>query len=533
MWRTLGITETDWQQTPPAVQTKLCSQYHEAHSLKLRSVSAKKQIAALSDPAARIQRLNQRIARQQTQITHLQQQLTQHHLTETARWSAEIVRLNAEITNLKEKLGQNSRNSSLPPSSDSPFGKPAAMREPSGCRQGAQSGHPGAGHRLKPIDQVDRVVELRPSACLSCGSLLLGADEVPARRQTIEITAAGTLLTEYRRHALRCISCRKINRAEWSEEARGGAFGGRVIAVIGYLTGRLGISHRDAVDAMHELFAVKISLGSISAAQKRLSQTLAAPVAALHELVERELVSLVDETSWKECGQKPWLWVKATAQATVFRILPGRSQQDARAMIGKNETGIVTSDRYPGYNHLAQQHRQICWAHIQRDFQAISERAGDSTVIGEGLLKQSKQLFRLWRLVRDGTITKIEFQKLIVPIKEKVGDLLFTGTVSSHSKTRNTCSKIVKLELSLWTFSRVEGIEPTNNQAERALRRAVLWRRKPFGTQSESGSRFVERILTVVTTLRQQRRSVLDYLKMVCATNAAGKNLTGLHSPAR
>ncbi|CAA9333103.1 Mobile element protein [uncultured Microcoleus sp.] len=527
MWRTLGIDEIDWRHTPFAVQTKLRSQYHETHSLKLRSVFTQKQIASLTEPAAYIQRLNQRIASQEKQIIHLRQQLT-----ETICQSAEIARLNAEIADLKEKLGRNSRNSSLPPSSDSPFGKPAASREPSGCGQGAQAGHTGAGHRLKPIDQVDRMIDLRPSACSFCGSLLLGTDESPARRQVIEITAAGTSLTEYRRHCLRCLSCRKINRAEWSEEARGGAFGAKVVAVIGYLTGRLGISHRDAVDAMRELFAVKISLGSISAAQKRLSQNLVEPVAALHEFVERQWASLVDETSWREKQTKPWLWVKATARATVFRILPGRSQQDARTMIGKNEMGVVTSDRYPGYNHLALQHRQICWAHIQRDFQAIAERAGDSTVTGEGLLKQSKQLFRLWRLVRDGTITKIEFQKLIVPIKEKVSDLLFAGTVSSHSKTRKTCSKIVKLELSLWTFSRVEGIEPTNNQAERALRRAVLWRRKSFGTQSESGSRFVERILTVVTTLRQQRRSVLDYLKMACAANAAGENMTGLNPPA-
>lgn len=348
MWRTLGICEHDWQQTPPAVQSKLSLQYHEAHSLRLRSVSYRGQIASLTEPAAHIERLNRRIASQQKQIVQLQQQLT-----DTARQSADIARLKAEIAKLKEKLGQNSRNSSLPPSSDSPFGKPAAVREPSPCRQGAQAGHTGARHRLKSIDQVDRVIDLRPSACSSYGSLLLGTDESPAKRQVIEITATGTLLTEYRRQALRCLSCRKINRAEWSKEERGGAFGAKVGAVIGYLTGRLGISHRDAVGATHELFAVKISLGSIRAAQKRLTQNLVEPVAALHEFVERQWGSLVDETSWREKQAKPWLWVKATAQATVFRILPGCSQQDARAMIGKNEKGFVTSDRYPGYNHLA------------------------------------------------------------------------------------------------------------------------------------------------------------------------------------
>ena len=522
MWRTLGISEYDWQQTPPAVQIKLRSQYHAAHSLKLRSVFAQKQIASLAEPAAHIERLNQRVANQQKQILQLQEQLTA-----TARQSAEIVQLKAEISDLKERLGQNSQNSSLPPSSDSPFGKPAVRREPSGCKPGAQAGHIGVGRSLRPIAEVNRVVELRPFACSSCGSLLLGVDESPARRQIVEITEAGTLLTEYRRHALRCLFCRKINRAAWSEQAQNGAFGGRVIAVIGYLTGRLGISHRDVKNAMQELLNVKISLGSISAAQKRLSGNLVEPVAALHELVEQELISLVDETSWKEKQSKPWLWVKATKRATVFRILSGRSQKDARAMIGENEKGFVTSDRYPGYNHLADVNRQICWAHLKRDFQAIAEREGDSKVVGERLLEQSKQLFCLWQKVRDGTLKKSDFQKSVAPLREKVSDLLFAGTLSTNSKTRNTCSKILKLELSLWTFSQIEGLEPTNNQAERALRRAVMWRRKSFGTQSESGSRFVERILTVVTTLRQQRRSVFDYLCQVCEKPQTIQSATG------
>ena len=166
--------------------------------------------------------------------------------------------------------------------------------------------------------------------------------------------------------------------------------------------------------------------------------------------------------------------MKATRLATVFRILPGRSRQDAKAIIGKNENGFVTSDRYSGYNHLREANRQICWAHLKRDFQAIADREGESKTIGAGLLEQSKQMFRLWRRIRDGTLEKAEFQKLIEPIKEKAGELLFAGTLSTHSKTRNTCSNILKLELSLWTFTRVEGVEPTNNQAERALRRAVM-----------------------------------------------------------
>lgn len=263
MWRTLGISEHDWQQTPLSVQTKLRSQYYEAHALKLRSVFAQKQLASFAEPASHIERLNRRIDSQQKQILQLQQQLT-----DTARHSGDIVRLKAEIAKLKEKLGQNSLNSNLPPSSDSPFGKPAPKRELSDGKQGAQTGHKGFGRKLEHISEVDRVVDLRHFACSSCGSLLLGADESPARRQIVEITTAGTLLTEYRRHCLRCLCCKKLNRGEWSDQTQGGAFGAKVVGVVGYLTGRLGISQRDAKDAMEELFAVKISLGSISAAQK-------------------------------------------------------------------------------------------------------------------------------------------------------------------------------------------------------------------------------------------------------------------------
>ena len=184
-------------------------------------------------------------------------------------------------------------------------------------------------------------------------------------------------------------------------------------------------------------------------------------------------------------------------------------------MVGENVNGVVTSDRYGGYNFIAPPHRQICWAHLKRDFTAIAERGDDSQEIGNGLLAQAKCLFELWRRVRDGTFERAAFLVMIEPIKQRVNQLLIQGAISLHSKTRNTCDNLLKLEYSLWTFTRIEGVEPTNNRAERALRRAVMWRRKSFGTGSETGSRFVERILTVVTTLKQQRRSVLKFLTAV------------------
>jgi transposase len=156
-------------------------------------------------------------------------------------------------------------------------------------------------------------------------------------------------------------------------------------------------------------------------------------------------------------------------------------------------------------------------AHLRRDFQAMVERGGASATIGEALLEHSRQLFALWHRVHDGDLSRREVEATIEAVRHGVREALKAGTQCEHKKTRRVCANILKLERSLWSFVRVAGVEPTNNAAERALRRAVLWRRRSFGTESHAGSRFAERILTAVTTLRQQGRDVLDYLTEVCA----------------
>jgi hypothetical protein len=202
---------------------------------------------------------------------------------------------------------------------------------------------------------------------------------------------------------------------------------------------------------------------------------------------------------------------------TVFRLLRGRGADQAREIIKRKGRGIVTTDRHNAYNWLALARRQLCWAHLKRDFAAIKERGGESTAIGQGLLEQVEKLFALWHQVRTGTLARVEFGRQVKPIQQQVRRLLEAGTNSTHSKTRHTCANLRQLEPALWTFVRVAGVEPTNNNAERPLRRAVLWRRKSFGTQSATGSQFVERILTTVTTLRQQGRDVLAYLTAACS----------------
>jgi hypothetical protein len=272
------------------------------------------------------------------------------------------------------------------------------------------------------------------------------------------------------------------------------------------------------MEALGVLHGARVSLGSVSALQRQVSQALAAPVETAREFVHHQAVNHVDETGWHQQSKLNWLWVNATPQVTTFRVAAKRDAATAREVIGRAKTSIITTDRYLGYNWLATQRRQVCWAHLKRDFQAICERGGESQVLGEALLAETKEVFCLWHRVTDGVLSRRRFQRLMVPVRRRVTELLDEGSNYRSGKTRGTCRQIRALEETLWTFVRVRGVEPTNNVAERALRRAVLWRRKSFGTQSEVGSRFVERILTVVTTLRQQGRDVLDYLTAACAS---------------
>ncbi len=225
----------------------------------------------------------------------------------------------------------------------------------------------------------------------------------------------------------------------------------------------------------------------------------------------------MDETSWRQQDKRYWLWLMATEAVTVFRLLAGRGAAQAKQVIRRTAKGVVVTDRYNAYNWLPQRRRQLCWAHLKRDFQAMAERDGRSAAIGQGLMEKTRELFHLWHQLGRGQLSKATWRRKMKVIEREVRKLLMAGTESGHFKTRHTCANILQVESCLWTFVRIAGVEPTNNQAERALRRAVLWRKKSFGTQSPAGSGFVEGILTAVTSLRQQGRDVLHYLTAACS----------------
>jgi transposase len=440
-----------------------------------------------------------------------------------------VQELESEVVVLRERVNRNSSNSSQPPSSDGPEApRKPRQRAKSGRKRGGQPGHKGTRRKLVPVEQVKESHDVKPEACRHCGQALEGADPEPYRHQVTEIPPVVAEVTEYRLHTLTCPECGDKTCAELPAGVPQGAFGPRLQAMVSLLSGRYHLSKRETADIMADFFRTDVSLGSVPALEHRTSEAIRDPVEEARECVKIESVVHMDETGWREAHQKAWLWVAATTLVTVFLIRPSRGGKVAREMLGEAFTGLVVSDRWSAYNWLLTLLRQLCWAHLLRDFQAFVDRGGESQRIGQAILTQADLMFEWWHKVRDGTMSRATFQEKMQVVESQVGQLLRQGTACDHSKTAGTCRDILKREAALWTFVRVEGVEPTNNLAERQVRPGVLWRKTSFGTQSEAGSRFAERIMTVVATLRQQQRNVLDYLTEACDAANWGRKAPSL-----
>jgi transposase len=432
--------------------------------------------------------------------------------------------LEAEVAGLREQLHRNSGNSSQPPSSDGPKKVSKPVRRPKSERQrGGQPGHTGTTRKLVPLEQVKASYDLKPSVCPKCGEPLSGEDSAPYRHQISDIPPVVAEVTEYRIHTLVCGQCGLETSAELPSGVPTSAFGPRLQAMISLLSGRYHLSKRDAAEVMTDFFRAEVSLGSVPRLEQRTSAAIKEPVDEARAYVKSQPVVHLDETGWREANQKAWLWLVATSLVTVFFIRPSRGGAVAREILDPAFTGVVVSDRWSAYNWLLTLLRQLCWAHLLRDFQAFVERGGPSQPLGEDLLAQARLIFDWWPKVRDGTLSRTAFQEKMQPVQAKVGELLRQGTRCTHPKTAATCRDILKRETALWTFVRVQGVEPTNNLAERLIRPGVLWRKRSFGTQSQAGSLFTERIMTVVATLKQQHRNVLDYLVETCEAANWGK----------
>jgi len=273
---------------------------------------------------------------------------------------------------------------------------------------------------------------------------------------------------------------------------------------------------------MDDVWGVPLRVGTISQLAQATTQVVAEPVEEACPYVQAPEVAHLDETRWRQGGKRAWVWVAVTSWVTVFLVRRSRSGAVARALLGETCAGIVVPDRSRAYPWYPVRWRQRCWAHRLRDIEAMMERGGGSQAIGEALQRQARQMFHGWQRVREGTLSRSSFRSSMSPVRREVERRLEAGRTCGVPKTEGLCREILTLHQALWTFGQVDGVEPTHKAAERALRPGVLWRKGSFGTQSEEGSRFVESMMTVVTTLQQQQRNVLEYLTEACEAALRG-----------
>ncbi len=447
--------------------------------------------------------------------------------------AARYERLEARVEKLEEQVRRSSRNSSLPPSQDPPSAPRRLPAPGSGRSRGGQSGHEGRHRRLLPLERVDRVVEHWPERCDGCARLF-GEDErvdaaVPQRHQVCELPPIAVTVTEHRLHRLRCPACAAETRAELPAGDSGSAFGPRLQASVATLAVRNRVSRRDTVELMSDLFGADLSTGAVDAIVQRAGEALARPHAQLHDHIRSASAVNVDETGWRLRGGKRTLWAALTATEAVFRIAPDRHQREAQALLGEHFAGVACTDRWWAYNYLAPERRQLCWSHLVRDFTAHSEGLAAQKQFGEAGLAITRRVFAAWDEFRDSG-DRASLLDQIEPTRQELRTLLEQAARKS-TKTkyhRLFATNLLKHWPALWTFAGADGVEPTNNHAERGLRGAVIYRKLSLGSQSEQGERTIERLLSASLTCRLQGRSLFAYLTDVLSANIRGDPVPAL-----
>src|SRR5438874_6752895 len=434
---------------------------------------------------------------------------------EHAALREQVEALRRENAELRARLGRDSSNSSRPPSSDPP-GTVRPKAAAATRRAGGQPGHPGHHRELLPPERVDQVVVLVPVECTGCGAPLASAagpgDPAAERQQVLELPPLAVEVTEYRLAARRCRACGRVTRASAPAAVEASSFGPRLQAVVALLSGRYRVSRREVVQLLADLWGAEVSLGTVTALEQATGAALGPVFAEAQAAARHERVANLDETGWREGRQRAWLWTMVTATLTVFVIAPRRVGDVARALLGTGWRGVVGSDRFSGYAWLPVCWRQVCWAHLKRDFTALVDRGGAAAPIGEAALAVEREVFELWHRFRRGELDRASLRRELEPHQAALWRVLEAGANGGEAKAAGLCRKLLKLWPALWTFARVEGVEPANSADEQGLRPAVLWRQGSVGTHSAGGSRFAERMLTVTASCRQQGRNLLEFL---------------------
>lgn len=436
-----------------------------------------------------------------------------------AERDAEIVGLKARVADLERQLGQNSNNSHKPPSTDPPGTRPA--KPETGRKRGGQPGHKGHRRELLPPEKVTRRTVLRPPTCKCCGGRRLDAIAAEPRvHQVLEVPEIAPDVHEIRMHGAECRDCGTTTWAELPADVPSHMFGPRLLALIGYLLAAR-TSRRQLREMLAEVFGIPVSLGALSEAEARTSEAIAAASDEAADHVRAHPIKNVDASTWRIEGAYAALWTIATRFVVAFFVTPDAKAPGIRALLGKLH-GIMISDRGSQFGFWAMERRQVCWAHLIRKFVAFSERKDEGAQLGETLLLVTQAMLSEWHRVRDGTLSRARFEKIASNAQLLIEKLLERGVALKIRGLSGACTDMLAHRDAFTTFARHPGVEPTNNHAERALRPFVLWRKTSYGSQSERGRLFAERIMTVAHTLRLQKRSIFRFLVEACQARSTG-----------
>jgi transposase len=440
-----------------------------------------------------------------------------------AERDAEIVRLNAiillqneKIAKLEARLNANSFNSSKPPSSDPPWKKKG--NSTSNGRRGGQKGHTGISRDLVAVEEVDVIVPCKPSDLCECGGTVSVDESNPERRQVFELPEIKPHVIEYQIFSGQCSRCAVKIRGVLPLDAPSGMLGPRAQATVALFSGKYHLSKRDIREFFLDYFGLSISLGTVCNVEQLVSAALEKPYEEVSMAIKTESVVAADETGHKIAGKQGWMWVVLSSLYAVFFARASRSKKVAQEILGLGFSGILLSDRYNAYTWVSQ--RQFCWAHLIRDLHKLADAGGLTAQFACPMLIYVQKMFSIWHRFRDGELNREQLQKEMLPVRSEIEKRLENGRTVPLAEA--FCKSLHQTKAALWAFIDYEGVEPTNNDAERTVRQYVIWRKTSFGTQGKNGNQFVERILTVVGTCKRQNRSVFDYLSNLMTARLLG-----------
>lgn len=428
-----------------------------------------------------------------------------------------IFKLLDRIAELEDRLNQNSGNSSKPPSSDGPGTPPARKRPDSGRKRGAQPGHKGQRRERHPHDARLTVTPHYPAAdCPCCGGQMLTHDRPHRTHQVFDLPEVSYFVTEHQLFRRTCTGCITSIQAELPETVSDTQMGPNLLTYIALQSGQFHQSISQIQQQLKQHFGLSFSRGAISEAQGRVSAMLTPTYQAIKQQVQQATIIHADETRHQRGGERRWMWLALSKIAVCFMTAYGRGQDAAQRLLGLAPEGVVVTDQYSGYRFIDPSQRQLCWAHIARNVAAIAD-SGESVnqSVGARLVLLADTLFRIRHRWESGDLSKAQYLRRLRRCRQSWLTQLAQGALVCSKRYRGRCRLLIKDDEMLWRFMEDDAIALTNNEAERALRGYVLWRKGSYGVWSQRGELFRQRILSLVETAKRLSRCPQQWLQTI------------------